>query len=172
MKRVLAILLGLAAVGGGATYLSQQGAEQINKHEGYALVAYPDPATKGEPYTICRGHTGGVKKGQRATPEQCDRWFAEDLYRAERAVQRHVRVPLRQGQYDAYVSFVFNVGETNFRKSTMLRLVNEGRWQASCYQFPRWKYANKLVLQGIVVRRYEEKNLCLKEGPYVSYPSS
>lgn len=167
MKRVLAALLALALAGGGATYLSQQGVEHIAKREGLRLVAYPDPGTKGVPWTICYGHTKGVYRGMRATEAQCDQWLAEDLRVAEGAVQRLVRVPLRQGQYDALVSFVFNVGEWKFSTSTMLRLLNAGDWQASCHQFPRWVYANKIKLEGLAVRRFEEEAMCLKGGPYV-----
>lgn len=169
-KRVLALLLAVALGAGGATYLSHDGASQIASHEGYRLVAYPDPATGGEPWTICRGHTGGVRPGQRATHEQCDRWFAEDLHRAERGVQRHVRVPMKQGEYDAAVSFVFNVGEGNFRTSTLLRKLNAGDRAGSCNQYPRWVYANKMKMQGLVVRRYEEQHLCHRSGPYVFHP--
>lgn len=171
-QRVMALLLGLAVAGGGATYLSLRGAQQVASHEGYRLVAYPDPATGGKPWTICRGHTKGVYRGMQATHEQCDRWYAEDLREAEEAVQRLVKAPLRQGQYDAYVSFVFNMGYPKFASSTMLRLVNSGKWKASCNEFPRWKYANKMVLAGIVKRRYEEQTNCLKDGPYVYLPKS
>ncbi len=170
-SKLLGLLLGVAVAGGGATYLSLSGAQQIASHEGWELTAYPDPATGGAPWTICRGHTKGVYRGMRATPEQCERWYAEDLYVAEKAVQRLVTVPLRQGQYDAYTSFVFNVGAGNFQSSTMLKLVNQGQWVQSCQQFPRWKYANKQVLRGIVKRRYEEQALCLTGGPYVYHPS-
>lgn len=169
-KRVMAALLALALAGGGATYLSLDGAQQIASNEGYRLVAYPDPATGGAPWTICRGHTKGVYRGMRATHEQCDQWYAEDLRVAERAVQRNVRVPLKQGEYDAMVSFVFNVGEANLRTSTLLRKVNAGDRIGSCNQYPRWIYANKMVLNGLVTRRYEEQATCLKGGPYVYLP--
>lgn len=170
-QRVMALLLGLALGTGGATYLSQQGAQEIASHEGYALVAYADPGTGGAPWTICRGHTKGVYRGMRATHEQCYQWYAEDLWVAERAVQRLVRVPLKQGEYDALVSFVFNVGEGNLQSSTLLRLLNSGDRRGSCNQYPRWIYANKMVLNGLKVRRYEEQGRCLEGGSYVFYPS-
>lgn len=171
--RVAAYLLAAAAaVGGGATYLSQSGIENTAKHEGLRLVAYPDPGTGGAPWTICYGHTKGVKRGDRATVEQCERWLAEDLLEAERHVQRLVRVPLRQGEYDAYVSLVFNAGPGNFQSSTMLRLLNSGNWHAACNQFPRWIYANKRILNGLRTRRLEEQAICLRDGPYVYYPAS
>lgn len=170
--KVMALLLGVAALGGGATYLSYSGADKIASHEGYRLVAYPDPATGGAPWTICRGHTKGVYRGMRATHEQCDQWFAEDLYEAERGVQRHARRPMKQGEYDSHVSFVFNLGASRYASSTLLRLFNEGKRTASCNEFPRWKYANKMVMEGLVTRRYVEQAQCLEEGPYVYYPKT
>lgn len=169
-KRVMALLLGLAMAGGGATYLSLSGAQHIADQEGYRLVAYPDPGTGGVPWTICRGHTQGVRPGMRATPEQCDRWYAEDLRVAEKAVQRRVRVPMKQGEYDAAVSFVFNVGEQRFATSSLLRKLNAQDRIGSCNEYPKWKYANKMILEGLVKRRYKEQAMCLKAGPYVYLP--
>lgn len=171
-NRVAGGLLALAAAVGGVTYISTTGIEHTASHEGLRYHAYPDPGTGGAPWTICYGHTRGVRPGDTATQEQCEAYLAEDLYEAERALQELVDVPLRQGQYDAYVSFIFNAGQGNFRTSTMRRLLNEGDWRGSCNQFPRWKYANKRVLNGLVKRRYEEQALCLQEGPYVFYPNS
>ena len=171
-KRVMGALLALAVAGGGATYLSFGGAEQIAGHEGYRLVAYPDPGTGGEPWTICRGHTHGVYRGMRAPPEQCDLWYAKDLREAELIVQRAVLVPMKQGEYDAATSFVFNVGGPKFRASTLLRKLNSGDRVGSCNEYLKWKYANKKVLTGLVVRRTEEQALCLRSGPYVYRPSS
>lgn len=171
--RVAAVLLGLAAVGGGATYLSQSGIEQVSKHEGLRLTAYPDPATKGPPWTICYGHTGkDVYKGLTVTTSKCEEWLAQDLRKAELVLQSTVKVPLKQGQYDAYVSFIYNAGATNWRKSTMLRVLNQWQYTKSCGEFPKWKYANKLVLDGIVKRRFEEQTLCLSGGPTVYVPTN
>lgn len=171
-KRVSALLLGLALAGGGATYLSSPGVEHVAKSEGLRLVAYPDPGTRGAPWTICYGHTKGVYRGMRATRGQCERWLAEDLREAERAVQAVLRVPVRQGQYDALVSFVFNAGIGNLKSSTLLKLTNAGKWAASCAQYPRWVYANKIKLEGLAVRRYEEQAMCMKGGDYVFYPTA
>jgi lysozyme len=170
-KRVMGALFALAVTGGGATYLSYESAQRIAQHEGYRMVAYPDPGTGGAPWTICRGHTRGVVKGMRATPEQCDRWYAEDLRVAERGVQKLVRVPLKQGEYDSLVSFVFNAGEHNLRTSTLLRKLNAGDRVGSCNEYLRWVYANKMVLNGLKTRRTDERRDCLKGGRYVFYPS-
>lgn len=165
--RVAALLAALALGVGGVTYVSTQGIEHTAEKEGLIYTAYPDPGTKGVPWTICYGHTKGVKPGMRASQAQCEQWLAEDLYEAEKAVQRHVRVPLTQGQYDALVSFVFNVGEGQFRTSTLLRKLNQGDYKGACDQFPLWVYANKRVLNGLVKRRTEEQAMCLREFVYV-----
>ena len=170
--RVAALLAALALGVGGVTYVSTQGIEHAAEKEGLRLVAYPDPGTNGVPWTICYGHTRGVKPGMTATPEQCEQWLAEDLYVAEKAVQRRVKVPLTQGQYDALVSFVLNGGEGQFRTSTMLRLFNQGDYEGACNQFPLWVYANKRVLNGLVTRRTEEQAMCLRrEWRFVYVPS-
>lgn len=156
----------VAALAG--TLLSVSGITLVATHEGTRLTAYPDPATGGAPWTICKGHTGSdVYAGLTVTQEQCDLWFAQDLKRAEKGVQELVRVPLRQGEYDAYSSFVFNAGRKNFAGSTMLRKLNAGDHVGACNEFPKWKYANGMVLNGIVVRRTEEQTECHKPGGIV-----
>lgn len=154
-----------------ASLLSVSGLALVKHHEGLRFTAYPDPGTRGAPYTICYGHTRGVYKGMTATQAQCDRWLAEDIRIAEAAVQRAVRVPLTEGEYAAYTSFVFNAGVANFRSSTMLRLLNRGDRVGACKQLPRWIYANKQELQGLKVRRFSEMRLCLSFGRIVYDPA-
>lgn len=159
--------------GSAALLLSAAGFVAIKQSEGLSYTAYPDPGTGGAPWTICYGHTGPeVYPGLKVTQAQCDTWLREDVREAEDALRKHVRVPLRQGQWDAYVSFIFNVGEPKFAASTMLRKLNRGDYVGSCKEFPKWVYANKRVLKGLVVRRYEELETCLKGGPYVYHPKS
>lgn len=155
-----------------ALTISAAGVLAIKDREGLRYPAYPDPATRAAPYTICYGHTGPeVRLGMVADQAQCDLWLAQDIAVAERYLRKYVRVPLRQGQWDAYTSFVFNVGPENFRTSTMLRLLNAGDWVGSCKQFPRWSYANKMRMEGLVTRRYGEQTQCLNSyGPYVYVP--
>ncbi|WP_058358275.1 lysozyme [Xanthomonas translucens] len=151
--------------------LSAAGISAIVSHEGLKYKAYPDPGTGGAPWTICYGHTGpDVFPGLEVNQAWCDRALARDLLVAQTAVTRAVRVPITQGEMDAYASFVFNVGEGNWRASTMLRLLNQGKRKEACDQFPRWIYANKLKLGGLVSRRYEERATCLSGGAYVHRP--
>nr|WP_145550345.1 lysozyme [Variovorax boronicumulans] len=135
--------------------------EQIAKHEGLRLVAYPDPGTGGEPWTIGVGHAGGVKKGDKITHEQAMRLLADDLATAEAAVSGAVRVALNQNQLDALVSLVFNIGADAFRSSTLLRLLNMGDYRGAADQFPRWTRASGEILPGLKRRRDEERALFL-----------
>jgi lysozyme len=79
--------------------------------EGLELKAYPDPASKdGTPWTIGRGHTKGVKRGDTCTVQQADQWLREDLLDAANIVKRHVSGELTQGQFDCLCDMAFNLG--------------------------------------------------------------
>ncbi|QVR48689.1 endolysin [Stenotrophomonas phage BUCT609] len=162
-QRILALLAG--------SLLSVAGVVHVMESEGRHLTAYPDPGTGGAPWTICYGHTGkDVWPGLTVTQERCEAWLVQDLREHERHVQRLVKVPLRQGEYDALTSFSFNVGPEALRTSTLLRKLNAGDRTGACAQYPRWIYANKKVLNGLKVRRFEEQTMCMKGGPYVWRP--
>ena len=134
----------------------------IMPHEGKENVAYYDPP---KIPTICWGHTKGVKITDVATDEQCIDFLKEDLTVADRAVRKHVKVPMSDGTHAALISFVFNVGEGNFQSSTLLKELNKGRKESACDQLLRWVYAKKdgvsVKLRGLVSRRSEERKVCL-----------
>lgn len=133
--------------------VSNTGIETIKKHEGLRLDAYLCPANV---WTIGYGHTGGVKKGDRITREQAESYLISDLSKAEIIV--NAEVPwVTQGQFDALVSFVFNVGGGNFKKSSLLRLLKERQpKEVVANQFHRWVYGGGKVLPGLVRRRQDE----------------
>lgn len=162
-KLATKVAVGLLVTVGGVT--------AVMTHEDLRLTAYPDPATGGAPWTICWGHTGPeVYPGLTVTREQCQVWLQQDLKKAQDVVTRTVKVPLRSGEMDAYVSFVFNVGGGNWRASTLLRKLNAGDHFGACNELPRWIYANKREMNGLKKRRYDEQKLCLSGGPYVYRP--
>lgn len=130
----------------------------IAHHEGRSLVAYLDPV--GIP-TICEGVTKGVKLGDVRTHEQCDAALAAEVRRHAQVVDRYVRTPMSPNTYASVVSFVYNVGEGNFRTSTLLRKINMGDVAGACHEMPRWVYAKRRKLAGLVKRREAEKALCL-----------
>jgi lysozyme len=136
---------------------SQAAQNRIAEHEGLRLEAYPDPGTGGEPWTIGVGHTGGVKPGDRITKDQAIDFLAADLQSAEKAVAGAVKVPLSQNEFDALVSFVFNVGAGAFRSSTLLKLLNVGDRRGAADQFLRWDKAGGRVMAGLTRRRADER---------------
>jgi GH24 family phage-related lysozyme (muramidase) len=147
--------------------VSAAGRKAIAGHEGVRLKAYPDPATGGEPWTIGCGHTSAaglpkVYKGLTITADECDDILSRDLATFERAVENAVTVSLNQNQFDALVSFTFNVGAGNFKGSTLLRKLNAGDYRGAADQFPVWNKAAGKVMQGLVSRRADERALFLK----------
>lgn len=141
---------------------SPKGIALIKSAEGLRLKAYPDPGTGGLPWTIGYGSTSGVTRNMVITEGQAEQMLAEDLARFERIVERAVRVPVTQGQFDALVSFTYNVGEGNFTKSTLLRQLNAGDTAGAAEQFSRWVHAGGKVLPGLVKRRAAERALFLE----------
>lgn len=140
--------------------ISQKGIDLIKNFEGCRLTAYRCPANI---LTIGYGHTGSdVVIGQNITQEQAEKLLKSDLLVHCNNVSRLVKVPLTQNQFDALVSFEFNVGYGNFASSTMLKLLNQKKYREAAAQFDRWVYANRKVLAGLVKRRAAEKNLFLQ----------
>lgn len=123
---------------------SRRGIELIKRFEGLRLLAYPDA---GGIWTIGYGHTGGTKSGDVITETEADRLLSIDLEEAETEINR-LNLPLTQNQFDALVSFVFNVGIGNFRKSTLLKKVSANANDPSIRtEFGKW---NKVRVNGIL----------------------
>ena len=135
---------------------SDKGIELIKRHEELRLKAYQCPAGV---WTIGYGSTGGVRPGDVITEAQAEVKLREDLRTAENEVNRH-KLNINQNQFDALVSFTFNVGSGNFRSSTLLKRIKENPNHPDIEnQFGRWIYAKGRVLPGLVKRRKEEANL-------------
>lgn len=131
----------------------------VKASEGLRLSAYPDPGTGGAPYTIGYGSTHGVKKGMTISPTDATVRLAEDMTEAADAINRLVTAAINQNQFDALCSLVFNIGQANFKGSTLLKALNKGDTQASAKEFDRWVYASKKKLPGLVARRKLERAL-------------
>jgi lysozyme len=139
--------------------ISQNGIDLIKRWEGCRTNAYLCPANV---WTIGYGHTKTAKPGMMISHSQADVLLLEDLKRFEEAVRRLVTVPLNQNQFDALVSFTFNVGIGAFEKSTLLKLLNTGNYSNAATQFIKWVRAGKQVLPGLVARREDEYQLFTK----------
>jgi GH24 family phage-related lysozyme (muramidase) len=125
----------------------------IKEFEGLRLEAYLCPA---KVWTIGYGHTKTAKPGMRITEGGAEALLRHDLEWVESTINKHVKVPLTQNQYDALASFIYNVGAGAFRKSTLLRLLNQGDYDGAAGQFQRWNKAGGQVLKGLTRRRKAE----------------
>lgn len=138
---------------------SIKGRDLVESVEGIRLKAYLDG--NGIP-TIGFGSTGNVKMGDVITAEQADARLAADLHQAEWAVNTFVKIPLNQNQFDALSSFVYNIGSGNFSKSTMLKLLNDGKYEDAAKQFFVWVKVNGKFSQGLMNRRVKEEALFME----------
>lgn len=136
--------------------ISLKGLNLIKQHEQLRLVAYL-PTVNDVP-TIGYGHTKGVKMGDTCTEAQALQWLDEDCAWAQKEVN-DLNVILTQNQFDALTSFVFNVGATNFRSSTLRKLLIAGEFDTAVGQFKRWNKQKGVVLNGLTKRRKEEEEL-------------
>lgn len=133
----------------------------IRQFEGLRLTAYSCPAGV---WTIGYGHTSGIVSGMSITKEQAEKFLRQDIAAAENIVNAEC-LNLRQCQFDALVSFVFNVGGGNFRKSTLLKKIKANPDDNSIMdEFLRWVYARGVVLPGLQKRRLAEMRLYFSEG--------
>ena len=150
-------------IGAGVIAVSLGGLAFISQHEGKRNLTYPDPAHGWAVPTVCIGHTATAVRGRWYSDQECLALLEQDAKIASTAVLKHAKVPLTQGELDAYTSFVFNVGEGAYRNSTLLRKLNAGDRVGACDQLPRWTYAGGKQLPGLVTRRAEERKLCLRD---------
>lgn len=138
---------------------SKTGFDLIKHYEGLKLTAYPDPATGSTPWTIGYGSTAGVKQGMKINESQANSMLRADVAKFEKDINRLVKVKLTQSQFDALVSFVYNLGPTNFANSTLLTQLNAGNYKLVPDQIRRWNKANGKVMAGLVRRRESEAKL-------------
>lgn len=135
---------------------SSAGIALIKGFESCRLTAYPDIAGV---WTIGWGHTADVKEGMTIAQSEADALLLADLARFEDCVNDAVAVPLTQNQFDALVSFTFNVGCAAFRNSTLLRLLNTGDSSGAALQFGEWVHAGGHISLGLQFRRQAETAL-------------
>ena len=152
---------------------SDRGVALIKAHEGLRLEAYPDPAHGWSVPTIGVGHTSAagppkVERGMKITEAGADAILRQDLAKFERYVTDAVKVPLNQNEFDALVSFTFNLGPGNLRSSTLLRKLNAGDRAGAADEFLKWTKAGGKTLPGLVKRREAER--ALFRAPDASIP--
>jgi lysozyme len=125
----------------------------IKDFEGVRLTSYQDVVGV---WTIGYGHTKTAKPGMRITMYGATELLRQDLRWVEKAIKKNVKVPLTQNQYDALASWVFNLGETNLRSSTLLKKLNAGDYTGAGQEMLRWNKAGGKVVRGLTRRREAE----------------
>lgn len=132
----------------------------IKPWEGVRYTPYRDV---GGVLTVCYGHTGpDVTPEKRYTQEECNKLLEYDVSRFDAAISKHVKVDISDEMRAALISFMFNVGEENFRRSTLLRKLNDGNPIAACNELTKWVYVKGVKYQGLENRRKAERAMCLK----------
>ena len=159
--------VGILLLSGGlivSSKLSKRGIDHLKEQEGFSARIYQDEAGN---WTIGYGHKltpeDNYTIATNMTPEDAEALLIQDVAKAEAAIKRYVTVPLSSGQYDALVSFIFNVGVSAFADSTLLRKLNIGDYAGAANELARW---NKITVNGqkvvsaiLVNRRDSEQEL-------------
>ena len=136
-----------------------KGLSVVKYFEGLYLEAYWD--SHGQVWTIGWGHTAGVKEGDVITEEQAEEFLKEDMKEGEKWVDLFVTVELNQDEYDALVSFTFNLGGGTLQDSTLLKKLNAEDREGAGDEFLKFVWAGGEVLPGLVKRRTAERELFL-----------
>lgn len=142
--------------------VNSSGLSIIKECEGFRSKAYLCPS--GVP-TIGWGRTKGVSLGMICTLSEAQAWLEEDVAYVVKVIKFSVKVPLSENQLSSLVSFIYNVGVTNFLSSTLLKVLNQGQYSLVPAQMRRWIYGRdkrtgtKISLPGLVKRRELEVSL-------------
>ena len=133
--------------------ISQEGIALIKKFEGCELTAYQCSAGV---WTIGYGHTKGIEEGMEITQQEAEDMLVEELHEYENYINDNVTAPLSQNQFDAMVSWVYNLGPANLKASTLLKVLNAGNYDDVPFQMRRWNKAGGVTLDGLIRRREAE----------------
>lgn len=133
--------------------ISEKGLDLIKFYEGCGYNAYKCAAGV---LTIGYGHTKGVKEGDLITQQEADALLLHEMDEYEGYINNMVTVDLEQNQFDALVSWVFNLGSSNLSSSTLLKKINNKEFDAVPEQIKRWNKAGGKVLDGLIKRRNSE----------------
>lgn len=146
--------------------ISDKGISLIKQFEGLRLTAYQDSVGV---WTIGYGWTQPVdgktiRPGMTIKEETAERLLRTGLVGYESDVSKLVKVKLTQGQFDALVSFAYNLGARALSTSTLLQKLNAGDYAGAADEFPRWNKAGGKILPGLTRRREAERALFLSDS--------
>ena len=140
--------------------INMKGLNLIKEFEGLKTDAYKDRA---DVLTIGYGHTKDVKENDSITEQFATAMLDKELREYEGYIDNLVNVPLNSNQHSALVSLIYNIGPTHFKDSTLLRKLNEGKYDEVPYQMKRWNKAivngELTELEGLIRRRQAEADL-------------
>ena len=156
IKRVDAAAVAKASIYRTQMNIGTKGLEMIKHFEGLELNAYQCAAGV---WTIGYGHTKGVQKGMVISEDTANEMLVEELNEYESYITGLVTVELNQNQFDAMVSWVYNLGVGNLKASTLLKVLNAGDYAGVPAQIMRWNKAGGKVLEGLTRRRQAEADL-------------
>lgn len=143
--------------------INEAGLKLIKEYEGLRLKAYPDPGSKnGLPWTIGYGHTKGVKEGDVITEAQAEAFLLEDLKAVYDVIDKYVKTELNENQFSALTSFIENIGETLFAKSSVLKYINAGKLDSVPGRMALYRLNDGKVMAGLVRRRTAEGALWME----------
>jgi GH24 family phage-related lysozyme (muramidase) len=145
--------------------LSQNGINLIKSFEGLGLTAYKALPTE-KYFTIGYGHYGSdVRENETITTSQAESLLQADLKLYVAAVNNALKVEVNQNQFDALVSFTYNIGVEGLKQSTLLDKINHNQFDSAADEFDLFIHSGGKVIQGLVIRRLKEKALFLKPVP-------
>lgn len=130
----------------------------IIDREGESLDSYQDIVGV---WTICHGETFGVSAGDKLTKEQCDLLSQSRVGQFMLQIVPEIRYPISAPTLAAHTSFAYNIGLEGYKRSSTLRLTNQGDTAGGCRAMALWNKANGVVSKGLINRRNEEIKLCL-----------
>lgn len=136
--------------------IGTKGLDLIRFFEGLELNAYQCAAGV---WTIGYGHTKDVQQGMTISEARANEMLAEELNEYESYINGLVTVELNQDQFDAMVSWVYNLGVGNLKASTLLKVLNAGDYDGVPAQMMRWNKAGGKVLEGLTRRRQAEADM-------------
>ena len=163
------MILSTAPEGNMRMQCSQKGIDLIKSFEGFSLTAYHGKCDRAGLYTIGWGHARGVHPGDKITLEQAEKLLRDDIRDAENVVNLDYvsgrdKPLVTQSQFDALVSFVFNVKREAYLDSTLRRKLKAGDKMGAAGEFKRWIYSDHKIAPGLIPRRDAERRLFLQSG--------
>ena len=156
---ILITLLGVWMLKG--SLLQDKNLNFIREVEGFKREAYQD---EGGVWTIGYGHTRGVKEGDTVSTHKANMYLNTDLVIFEIQLQKLIRADLNPNQYLALLSFIYNIGATQFANSTVLKYVNEGKFELVPDELRKWNKVNNEVSLGLTRRREKEAKLFMNKS--------